>query len=231
MQDLISDRFKQAELLGKKANIAGDLASTFIKDTQMFQNLTGGDDVTVQCKFGHPFQMTNAAKLIFGANKLPTVSLNDTAYYSRWIIIPVDRTFLGKEDSRTEDYIKSSEMSGVLNWALQGLCRLRKNNWHFSEHMSGTEKYLKTSNPEIEFLEDMYEADEDSFVVKNDLIKAYNKWAKEHGLATAPSKKAFGSFMIDQTVIPVETVHPSSKGRQVEAWSGIKAKSIASDTP
>ena len=71
LQDLINDRFKRAELFGKKANISGDVPSVPLKDPQMFQNLTGGDDVTVEFKYGDPFQMTNTAKLIFGANKLP----------------------------------------------------------------------------------------------------------------------------------------------------------------
>ena len=47
-------------------------------------------------------------------------------------------------------------------------------------------------------------------MVKAELIKAFNQYAREKGLAPATSKKAFGTAMLDQMIIPVETVTPKS---------------------
>lgn len=226
LQDLINHTFKRAELFGKRANISGDVPATPIKDPQMFQNLTGGDDVTVEFKYGRPFQMSNAAKLIFGANKLPRAINDDDAFYARWVIIPVEHTFIENEDPSIEAALKSpEELSGILNWALEGLARLRANGWKFSEHINGLSMYKKLSKPEIAFLEEMYEPSTDDYVTKADLAVAYNKWATSKGLPPATSMKAFCIVIGDQMTIPVNgDYRPSINGAQQEAWKGIKRK-------
>jgi len=225
LRDLIEDRFKRAELFGKRANISGDLTRTPIKDPQIFQNLVGGDEVTVEFKFGRPFQMTNTAKLIFGTNNLPRLNLDDDAFYTRMAIIPVENTFLGKEDPSIEAAMKTpEELSGILNWSLEGLKRLRKNGWKLSHHIKGEEKYAEISKPEYKFLEEMCESSTDGYITKSELVTAYNRWAKEHKLPPATSKIAFGKIIIDQMVIPVESGDRGTAGNQAQAWIGIRLK-------
>ena len=225
LRDLIEDRFKRAELFGKRANISGDLTRTPIKDPQIFQNLGGGDEVTVEFKFGRPFQMTNTAKLIFGTNNLPRLNLDDDAFYTRMAIIPVENTFLGKEDPGIEAAMKTpEELSGILNWSLKGLQRLRKNGWKLSNHIKGEEKYAEISKPEYKFLEEMCESSTDGYIIKSELVTAYNRWAKEHKLSPATSKIAFGKVIIDQMVIPVESGDRGTAGKQAQAWIGIRLK-------
>lgn len=49
-----------------------------------------------------------------------------------------------------------AELGGILNFELEGLKRVRANDWHFSygEKESG-ELYRRESNPIVAFLEDM----------------------------------------------------------------------------
>ena len=230
LHDLINHTFKRAELFGKRANISGDLPATPIKDPQIFQNLTGGDDVTVEFKFGRPFQMTNAAKLIFAANKLPRIYRDDDAFYARWIIIPVEHSFLGKEDPSIEAALKTpEELSGILNLAFESLQRLKANGWQFSTHIDGLKMYRRQSRPETSFLEEMCEASEDGYVLKTDLVTEYNKSAKENGFPPATSMNAFGRAIRDQMIIPVDGGYrPLANGKQREAWAGIRLKEIRS---
>ncbi len=41
----------------------------------------------------------------------------------------------------------------------------------------------------------------------------------------ATPKKAFGTAIQDQAIIPLDTMHPHVNGKQVEAWGGIAIKS------
>lgn len=218
----------RARLFGKKLNTSGDLPATPIADPGIFKNLTGEDTVEAENKFEHPFGFKNTAKLWFSANRLPKTRFPDDAFDARWIIVPFVNSVYGKEDPNLMAKLTTpEELSGIVNFALGGLKRLRENSWKFSYEDDAAAIYRRNSDPVIAFLVDMCEISE-GYVVKSELVKAYNKYAMQMGLPVVASKKAFGMTMMDQTVIPVETSNPSVNGKQVEAWVGIKLK--GSDT-
>jgi putative DNA primase/helicase len=225
LQDLTGNRFMRARLFGKKLNTYGDLPTTPITDAGIFKNLTGEDTIDAENKFEHPFSFRNKAKLLFSANTLPSMKSHDDAFYNRWIIVPFEESVLGKEDSNlTKKLTVPEELSGILNFGLAGLDRLRTNNWKFSYEDDAAALYRRKSNPIIAFLEDECEVSTDDYVIKADLISAYNQYAKKMKLAQATSGIAFGRAMMDQTSIPVVTFHPKAKDKQVEAWRGIRLK-------
>ena len=224
LQDLTKNRFMRARLFGKKLNSYGDLPVTPIADAGIFKNLTGEDTIDAENKFEHPFGFKNIAKILFSANALPKMKVHDDAFYTRWIIVLFNNSVFGKEDPKlTAKLTTSEELSGIINLALAGLKRLKENEWKFTYADDAAAIYRRNSYPVIAFLEDEYEVSE-GYVVKSELVDAYNKYAIQMGLPLATSKKAFGKTMMDQTVIPVETMYPSVNGKQVEAWSGIKLK-------
>lgn len=229
LQNITGHRFMPAELYGKKVNTYGDLPSTIILDPGVFRAACGGDGLTVERKNGQPYTMYNKAKLIFSTNRLPRLSASaedQGAFYSRWIIIPYAHSFLGKEDTELKKRLTTpKELSGVLNWSLKGLGRLRTAGWKFTTNIDSAKFYRRVSEPLVAFLEDEYESSDDDYIQKNDLVVAYNEYAKTHKLAPAASKIAFGKAMINQTVIPVADGWRSPKeGKQVECWIGIKRK-------
>lgn len=225
LQDLVSQRFARARLFGKRINTSGDLPATTISDAGTFKNVTGEDEIDAEYKGTQIFSFRNTAKLIFSANRLPVIRVDDDAFYNRWIIIPFENSFLGREDSDlTAKLTTPEELSGILNFALSGLIRLKKNSWQFSDHISGGSYYRRKSNPVLAFLEDCCEMSDSGYVVKADLLTAYNIWASSQGHPPAASKKAFGSIIQDQTVIPTDTCQPKVGEKQVEAWSGIQMK-------
>lgn len=231
LQDLCEKRFSRAQLFGKKLNTSGDLPAVPIKDPGIFKNVTGEDTIDAEYKYGQIFSFRNRAKLLFSANTLPRLRYEDDAFFSRWIVFPFNNSMFGREDKGlTAKLTTPQERSGILNLGLEGLRRLRDNNWVFSygEAESGR-LYRRASNPLVAFLEDKCEASA-GYVLKADLFKAYNDWARENGLPPATSKIAFGKEMMDQGSIPVETARPmvvdAANGslRQAEAWSGIQLK-------
>lgn len=225
LQDLVGQRFPRARLFGNRLNTYGDLPATAMSDVGIFKNVTGEDEIDAEYKGSQIFSFRNTAKLIYSANRLPMIKVDDDAFYNRWVIIPFENSFYGHEDTHlTEKLTTPEELSGILNFALSGLIRLKKNDWHFSDKISSGTYYRRKSNPVLAFLEECCECSDSDYVVKAELLGAYNSWASVNGHPPAASKKGFGTIMQDQTVIPTDTCQPKVGDRQVEAWSGMRFK-------
>lgn len=229
LQKLVNDKFAASGLLDKAANIYGDLPKSDLSETDIFKCVTGEDTISVERKFGHAFSLLNRAKLAFSANNLPKSIDDSEGFFSRWIIIEFNRIFGSNDiDSNLDEKLHTKEeLSGYLNLVLEGLTRLRANNWKFSYSKTledVTRMYKRLSDHVYAFLEDCYEYSPDGTVTKQELFKHYGRYAKEHNLNPISMKK-FGSAIIDQSYLPVEEVKIGSPGSQSKAWLGLKKKS------
>jgi phage/plasmid-associated DNA primase len=115
----------------------------------------------------------------------------------------------------------SEKLSGILNFGLKGLAKLRSNGWRFTYEDDAASVYRRKSKQNLAFLEDICEQP-DEYVTEADLLAAYKEYAKQMGLLLAASKAAFSRTMMDKTVIPLEMLSPKVGDKLVEAWSGIK---------
>lgn len=135
LYDLCKDRFSAIDLYGKMANICADIDATGIRATKVFLMVTGGDYIRGQKKHQDGFNFRNYAKLVYSCNEIPESENKSDAYYNRWLIIEYDNV-IPKEEQIPFYFEKIStkkELSGLLNWALEGLQRLIKNGC-YSEH-------------------------------------------------------------------------------------------------
>jgi P4 family phage/plasmid primase-like protien len=111
--------FETAELLGKIANIAGDIDARFLADSSTFKAITGQDRILAQKKYGQPFSFTPWAVPIFSGNKTWRSNDDSEGYMRRWIIIP----FPNKVD-RSREFDESEllrETAGIFNIAMRHL--------------------------------------------------------------------------------------------------------------
>jgi len=229
LQDLVADRFSKADLYGKLANIGGDLPSKDLSDTAAFRNLTGGDDNRAQEKYKAAFSFRNKAKLMFSANTLPRSSDDTYAFYSRWILIEFLNVFdiqKGTADPDLDAKLQTpEELSGLLNIALQGLDRLRKNGWKFSYDKTVEDveiMYKRNANPVYAFILDECEPGEATdYIEKTLFYNRFKEYAIDHGIRPLSSKK-FSELLKDQTEVPVSSARPGSGFDRPTCWQGIK---------
>jgi P4 family phage/plasmid primase-like protien len=132
LQDLSDSRFATAELFGKQVNMQADLGSNFVAHTSTFKMATGGDSLLAEHKYGQPFQFVNRALMIFACNELPGTSDTTHGFWERWLILPFDFNFLGKEDPTIEDGLME-ELAGILPAAVRALQRLGNAKWKFND--------------------------------------------------------------------------------------------------
>lgn len=239
LQDFETDNFAIGELFNKMANLGGDISSTALKETGNFKSLTGRDMISANRKFLNRVNFVNYAKMIFCANELPRTSDKTIAFFNRWVLIDFPYTFLpGDEFDQTKDkknlkvadtdivakLTTVGELTGLLNWALDGLQRLFSNGGfsHSQTTEEVKEKWLRRSDSFTGFLIDELEEDWDCMITKAELRKAYSMYCRQHKL-TGVSDKSI-KFTLSDVWGVVEDRY-RGEGSQIPYWKGIKFKS------
>jgi len=190
LQELSFDRFATSKLYGKLLNAAADISDAALHQTGKFKTLTGGDMIDAQKKFQDSFNFKNYAKLLYSANTLPKTDDDSYAFYRRWILINFPNTFEGKkcDPHILEKITKPEELSGLLNYALEGLYRLLKNNgFSYSKTVEETREQYKTlSDPVYSFVQKFIGTDTTGFLLKDNVYGKYIEWCKKKDLPTIP---------------------------------------------
>lgn len=179
----LNERFKTAELFGKLANICADLPSKNIDDNGMFKALTGEDFVSAERKNKDPFSFQNKARLLFSCNTIPK-NLGDKSngFYRRLVIVRFTHSVPeDKVDPNLIDKFKN-EADGIFLYALEGLRRLVKQGFHFSEteeNKRELEKYRIESNSVLAFAEERCEFAPKACISTNALFTQYKNFCLE----------------------------------------------------
>jgi len=240
LEDLERDIFCLGELFKKRANLCGDLSKTALRNTGNFKKLTGRDLISAARKFKTRVHFENYAKMVFSANELPMTYDLSEAFFNRWIVLDFPFIFLPKSELkqikdnesyklRDPDIIDKiatpEEMEGLLNWALEGLRRLKKQkSFSYSPSTEETkQQWLMRSNSFLafgtEYLKESYEGK----IAKSELKREYIKYCKRYKLPIVSDK------VIKNTLSNVYggSEERSSRGdKRVYCWDGIKFKDV-----
>lgn len=226
LQALSHSPFLKAELYGKYANTYADLPQQAIKDVGTFNMLTGGDLITAERKHEHPFKFLNHAKLLFSCNAVPPAYTDTDAYIDRWIIIVFPNQFKGedRDSSLTNKLTIPEELSGILNYGLEGLRRLFEQG-SFSYSKSTEEiraEYTRKSNPVAAFSDDRIEISPEGHVIKEELYSAFCVYCKSTGLIVS-SEQTFHKRFRQHFSGSISDYRPA--GHRKMAYKGIRLKS------
>lgn len=168
--DQLNKPFAMVGMYGKLCNIRDESPKGII-DPEAFKTVVGGGYVTAAYKGKDEFQYKPIARLVFSANEVPRFSDSSTGMIERLYFIPFRRYIDVKE--RVRDFHKkfAGELSGILNWALEGLARLEKRG------------YLIETETQNEVLDEFRQNDDSvyywvkNYIEFNPLME--KKWSKE----------------------------------------------------
>lgn len=242
LNQLRSDSTSVCELFGKMANLAGDLNNTALKETGLFKEITGRDMVGAKRKYLRDLFFTNYSKQIFACNELPRVYDFKEGFWSRWVLLEFPNRFieqreydlLGEDkgnakirdteiiDKLTED----SEMSGLLNIALDGLDRVRRQKDISSSRGTSETKnfWIRNSDSFSAFCLDMLEDDYEGYVSKKKLRSEFMKYCKLHRIKGASDK---GMKAVLEDMFGSIEGRKSVSGVQEYVWEGVCFKEIS----
>lgn len=228
LQKLLNDRFAKINLYGKLANIHADLSSKKLEETGTFKMLTGGDVIQGEKKYQDPIKFHNYAKLIYSANELPKTTDRTEAFFRRWVIIEFPYQF-PEDDKETnpnlpESIINEEEMSGLLNWALDGLERILENNsFSNTKNRRGIEqKWIMETDSLRAFLDIGCQCKTDAWVAKEDFYQAYKAFCNNHNIYVV--KKGPVTKRLPTLQPTVDLYRPEVDGEQVRCWRNLEIK-------
>jgi P4 family phage/plasmid primase-like protien len=122
LHSLANDRFTRVGLVGRTANICGDIDATYIEHTGLLKQLTGEDLITAEHKFRPAGQFTCWAVPVFSANEIPTSSDTSPGWLRRWEVFAFPNTFA--HDPALEPSLRAAgELEGI---AAHGVRALRQ---------------------------------------------------------------------------------------------------------
>ena len=234
LQTLLKNDYNKHHLYKKLANINADIPSKALENTSIFKNLTGEDKVFGEKKHSNDaMQFKNYAKLIYSANELPKTTEFTDAFFRRWIIIEFPYKFTNNPDDRFKnkdpDVLKGlfdeEEMSGLFNWALEGLKRIfRQNGFSTSEGAKNVKKrWLLLTDSLRSFVEYHCEAHPDYLIPKDEFMKIYKYYCKAFDVRYR-SKNKVGRDLPE--ILPVEGSRRKIDGETKRVWMGLRVKDL-----
>lgn len=187
--------FDLMALKDKDANIHDDLSSSDMKCVGGFKKAVGDGFIDGEQKFGDKCRFRNTAKDTNACNKIPSPGedIDDEAYYERILLFPIDNV-VPREDMDRELLNKMTtpeELSGILNWAIEGYKRLVEQNYFTNEKNPEETKYfmVKNGEPLAEFTSDILKQDNGNTITKDEMYQIYCKWCMDHKPKLSPESK------------------------------------------
>ena len=183
----LSGEFGLAPLIGKPlavisdARFSGRDASVVV---ERLLSISGEDTLTVNRKYRDQWTGKLPSRLHVLSNELPKLGDASTAIVGRIVLLLLHHSWLGKEDHQLEPALHT-ELTGILNWALDGLARLTiVNGNRFTPLPSADEAVIEMrdlASPVAAFVREKCETGPGKEISKEELFVAYKVWAEENG--------------------------------------------------
>ena len=217
----LGGRFGLEPLVGKMAALIDEGHLGKFSDSSLvlerLKAISGGSEQTVDRK-GVAALSSVALKVRFtlAVNELPRLSDSSAAMRSRLLVIPFLNTYEGKEDFALVDRLLQ-EVSGITNWALEGLRQL-KTNGRFNNPSAGDKimrDFVYLSSPVKAFIDECCQVGSEKSVRRTELQLAWHVWCEENGHVHG-SDNDFGKKL--RAVIPRIDDERRRVGGKRERW-------------
>ena len=186
--------------------------------------IVGGDTITVNRKNKEAWNGYLPTRLVVYSNEVLQLTENSNALTGRMIVMRMTETFYNKEDPDLFAKLEK-ELSGVFNWAMQGLARRLERGGHFIQPESGKgylELMAELGNPIGTFADDALVFDRLASVPKDDVFTAYKKWALNKSIPPGTELVFKKRFMAAVQEHAVEATRERVNGSTVHLYRGVK---------
>lgn len=195
----LGEKFETSFYLGKTLLQGVDVAPDFLtqKSASVLKALTGGDIMNVELKNvrnGGP-EIEGCFNIIIICNSLPNIRLegDSEAWKRRLVLVEYRKPKPQVIITSLADNILKEEGSGVFNWALIGLKRLRDRGWRISRTVNQEKlvnKVLLQSDSPRQFVKRCLIYENDRSITQEDCFQHYVAFCKENDWCPMGSSKA-----------------------------------------
>lgn len=222
-------RFAMAQTLGKLANISAEVGELDRTAEGTLKAFVSGDRMTFERKGKDPFTARPTARLVLSTNNIPRFADRSEGVWRRLRLVPFNRRVPEAERvpgmDKPDWWLRTGELPGMLNWALEGLRRLRANHMQFTESAAcriALEAHRLESDPCRAFLLEHYIADKEAKpIAVDEVYRHYQRWCEEGGHRAPLSKPKFSREV--RRVFHLDDSRPQRFGQSgvQRAWFGL----------
>jgi putative DNA primase/helicase len=218
---LQENQFALSEHLDASLICADEVPARHINEG-LLKSLIAGESVSVNRKYKDPISARITGKFLVLGNHLPRITDHSDGFLRRWDIVPFDVSIPEQDrDPQLADYIIENELSEVLNWALEGLLRLRKRGRFDPKIPAAMAKMLTKAKVETNSVVAWVEDADVTLGVEGELREKsavyadYVAWCKRNGFVAMASPRF---WTILSGVLPWTSTRPrTASGVQTKA--------------
>ena len=227
--------FALASLAEAMANIINDLNEFKKTGEGLLKQFVSGEPITVERKYKDHFTFTPTAKITIATNHHVRWSDKSDGIWKRMILLKFEKQILDEsmQDKRLVDsswWLRSGELSGVLNWALEGLKRLEHRGYFDipDKVLKDVELCRQNANFAYSFLMENVVEDTEGQYPSHWLFRDYQKYCIDNGSTPLQStnfayelQRYFPSVRSSE---PMYVEDPRKYGGKIKTrvWKGIK---------
>ncbi|MCX6822115.1 MAG: phage/plasmid primase, P4 family, partial [Candidatus Aenigmarchaeota archaeon] len=224
LEDLYG-QFGMYALVGKRLNIIEEVHGNYYQSNKL-KKLISGEPVTINVKYKDAFFFKPQAKFIFAVNIMPRVDDTSTAMERRICAIQFKNNFRQYPNTalRNSGGLLARELSGILNWMIEGVQDLReKNKFTVTREQLDLLREYRQENSSVEgFIAEVLDFEEGATISARELYDNYKEYCVKDGrkfkgnIGFAKEMKAYGKRYMKFSF------HDRANGHDVASFEGIK---------
>jgi len=182
LAEIEKSRFALAKLEGKTLVTAAEQPAGFVSCHHILNSIISGEPLQVERKYKDAYDLIPRAKIAWAMNEAPRIPSGAEGLFRRIEVISFPEIAPGDRDPTLKEGIKN-EGSGILNWALEGLMRLRERG-RFEVPTSirkATAQFRESNDIPALFVEERCTTGEDLKIKASDLYETYKGWCFSNG--------------------------------------------------
>jgi P4 family phage/plasmid primase-like protien len=186
--------------------------------------IVGGDTITVNRKNKESWNGYLPTRIVIYSNEVLQLTENSNALTGRMIMLKMSKSFWSKEDTDLSFKLRG-ELSGIFNWAMEGLKRRLARGGHFIQPESGKELLdlaAKSGNPFLEFMEDTLVLDPTAHVTKRELYECWKHWAIKKGMPPGTEQAFKRRFAAATQENGIQAQEQRVNGQRLNLFAGAK---------
>jgi len=167
-------------------------------DEAYVKAVTGRDTQTARFLRQENFEYQVQFIMLLSTNHLPYISDQTLFKSGRVRVIPIERSFSEAEQDKqlVNRLQRPEELSGILNWILDGLAAYRREGLTPPPAVTGAVRdYQRESDNVMRFLEEHTVSDLNSVTAVTMLWNAFSYWGGSEGIKAPMSLKAFSQAL------------------------------------
>jgi P4 family phage/plasmid primase-like protien len=191
--------------------------------------IVGGDTITVNRKNKDAWNGYLPTRLVMYSNEVLQLTENSNALTGRMIVLKMTKSFFDTEDTELAHKLEK-ELSGIFNWAMEGLARRLGRGGHFLQPKSGKE-YLdlmeELGNPMKPFADDALEFDPLASTLKEEVFACWKHWALKKSMSPGTEQAFKRRFLAATQEKYVESRQVQVNGERSQVYAGVKLNAKA----